>query len=190
MSALPTLVTRRLVLRPLQPEDAVTIAALGGQDFAVARWLTGCSWPYQEGDAESFVAEALAADPLTHEAVFAITLGGVMIGCISIEAPGDLDDMPDCPTLGYWLGSVFHGFGYATEAARAVLDWGFVAHDCQAIGARVFEENVVSRKVLRKLGFRPWGMTTRFARPLDRKVNCVVMRLERSADASADRTVA
>ncbi|WP_417671651.1 GNAT family N-acetyltransferase [Roseibium sp.] len=176
---LPTLRTRRLVLRPMVREDAATIEALGNRDFEVVRWLSGPSWPYEDGEAQAFVDQTLAGDPLRDEAVFAITLGGVMIGCVAIEAPGDLADLPDCPTLGYWLGSAFQGFGYGTEAAGAALAWAFGAHGCPSIGVRVYEENSSSRNLLRKLGFKPWGMTTRFARPLDRKVSCVVLRLTR-----------
>ena len=176
---LPDLKTRRLVLRPFQPSDAEAIAELGGRDFEVARWLTGCSWPYREGEAEAYVADTLSADPLEHEAAFAITLGGVFIGAISIEAPGDLPELPQCPTLGYWVGRSFQGFGYAAEAAAAILDWAFETYECDAIAARAFDENAASRGLLRKLGFKPWGKTERFAKPLDRTVSCVVVRLDR-----------
>lgn len=178
--SLPVLNTRRLVLRPLVAEDAEAMAALGGRDFEVARWMTSFSWPYEEGAAEVFLDHLLSADPLTQEAVFAITLGGVFTGIVAIEAPGDLGEAPDCPTLGYWLGRPFQGFGYANEAVEAALAWGFDAFRCPAIAARAFEDNRASRKLLRKQGFKPVGMTMRFAKVLDRKVTNIVMRLERS----------
>lgn len=177
---LPVLKTRRLILRPLRASDAEAIATLGGRDFEVARWLTGCSWPYEDGEAEKFVAKTLAEDPLEAEAVFAITLGGVFIGAVGIEAPGEILEQPDCPTLGYWLGRTFHGFGYASEAVAAVLEWAFRSHDCAAIAARAFEDNSASRGLLRKHGFKPADKTVRYAKPLDRKVTCVVVRLARS----------
>lgn len=186
---LPVLTTRRLVLRPLCAEDAEAIETLGGRDFEVARWMTSFAWPYEEGSAEKFIGEMLVADPLASEAVFAITLGGVFIGVVSIEAPGDLDDQPDCPTLGYWLGRPFHGFGYASEAVTAALDWGFDAFGCKAIAARAYEDNSASRALLRKMGFRPVGKTVRFARALDRKVTNIVVRLDR-ADFPTDRMAA
>lgn len=182
---LPVLKTRRLVMRPFNEGDAEAIANLGGRDFEVARWLTGCTWPYEDGAAEAFVDKvlhqgALDLDRMTGEAVFAITLGGIFIGTVAIQAPGDLEEQPDCPTLGYWLGRPFHGFGYATEAAEAVLEWAFAAFHCQAIAARAYEDNTASRAVLRKQGFRPVGKTVRFAKALDRKVSNIVVRLERS----------
>ena len=179
--SLPALNTRRLVLRPLVAADAEAMAALGGRDFEVARWITSFSWPYEEGAAEAFVDQMLSTDPLTQEAVFAITLGGIFIGVVAIEAPGDLGEAPDCPTLGYWLGRPFQGFGYANEAVDAALAWGFGAFRCPAIAARAYEDNRASRKLLRKQGFKPVGMTMRFAKALDRKVPNIVMRLERSS---------
>lgn len=179
--SLPTLKTRRLVLRPMQESDAEAIATLGGRDFEVVRWLTGCSWPYEEGDAEAYVATVLNGEAKKGEAAFAITLGGVFIGSIAMDAPGDLPEQPECPTIGYWIGRSFQGFGYSKEAALAVLDWAFEAYECQAIAARAFEQNEVSRGLLRALGFKPVGTTQRFAKPLDHEVDCVVLRLERDA---------
>ncbi|MBO6754689.1 MAG: GNAT family N-acetyltransferase [Roseibium sp.] len=177
---LPTIATPRLVLRAIAMSDAQAIAALGGRDFEIARWLTGCSWPYIDGEAEAFLQTVVDADPLRTEAAFAVTLDGVFIGTVAIEAPGEIAEQAECPSLGYWLGRPFHGFGYATEAARAALVWGFENHACPAIVARAFEDNCRSRAVLRKLGFKPVGKTIRFAKALDRKVDNIIVRLNRA----------
>ena len=121
MSRLPDIKTRRLVLRGLQQGDTEAIISLGNRDFEIVRWLTGAPWPYEQGATEAYVERVLTADPLDFEAVFAITLGGVFIGVVSIATPGDLQEQADCPTLGYWLGRPFHGFGYASEAVESVL---------------------------------------------------------------------
>lgn len=189
MITLPELKTRRLVLRPLEARDASAIADLGGRDFEIVRWLTGASWPYVEGEAEDFVRKLIGTDPMETEAAFVVTLGGVFIGVVAIEAPGDLKDLPDLPTLGYWIGRAFQGHGYAGEAVEAVLTWAFEAYGTQAIAARAFEDNTRSRALLRKMGFKPYSLTERFAKALDRRVSNVVVRLERS-DFEARREVA
>ncbi|EFO32950.1 ribosomal-protein-alanine N-acetyltransferase [Roseibium sp. TrichSKD4] len=187
---LPEISTRRLMLRPLKLEDASAIIELGGKDFEVARWMTSFTWPYEEGAAESFLRSIIRTDPVAEEAVFAITLGGVFIGLVSVQAPGDLkDQLPECPTVGYWIGRPFHGFGYATEAVVAALEWGFENHTCDAIAARAFEDNTASRGLLRKLGFKPYARTMRFSKALDRNVDNVVVRLARS-DFDMQRAVA
>lgn len=189
MSSLPVLKTRRLILRPLQEGDASAIAELGGKDFQIVRWLTGPSWPYVPGEAEDFVSRTVGSDPMETEAVFAITLGGVFIGVIGVEAPGELKELPDLPSVGYWIGRAFQGHGYASEAIDAALAWAFEAHSADAIAARAYEDNTRSRGLLRKFGFEPYSLTERFAKPLDRRVSNVVVRLDR-AEFEARRAVA
>lgn len=171
--------TRRLVLRPLETADAEAIDRLCSRDHDVVRWLTGMPWPPKDGAAAEFVAAAIDADPLRGEAAFAVTLGGVLIGLVAVKAPGDLADHPDCPSLGYWIGRPFQGFGYAGEAAAAALGWGFAAHDCKAMAARAFADNAASLKVLHRLGFRETGRMMRASLALRREVENMVLRLER-----------
>lgn len=189
MSILPDLKTRRLILRPVRLEDATAIADLAGKDFNVARWLTSYTWPYEEGAAEEFLKTVVGSNPMETEAIFAITLGGIFIGVVAIEAPGDLDDLPELPSIGYWLGRSFQGHGYASEAVDAALEWGFKAFKVNGIAARAYEDNSRSRTLLRKLGFKPFSLTELFAKPLDRRVSNVVVCLDK-ADFEERRQVA
>ncbi len=189
MITLPELKTRRLVLRPLEEDDAAAIADLGGRDFEIVRWLTGASWPYVEGEAEDFVSKVVGTDPMETEAAFVVTLGGVFIGVVAVQAPGDLVELSDLPTIGYWIGRAFQGHGYASEAVDAVLEWAFEVYGTDAIAARAFEDNFRSRGLLRKMGFKPYSITERFSRALDRRVSNVVVRLAR-ADFEARKEAA
>jgi RimJ/RimL family protein N-acetyltransferase len=47
------------------------------------------------------------------------------------------------------------GHGYATEAARACLDWGFAALPMPYITAMIAAENTPSIRVAQRLGFEP-----------------------------------
>ncbi|MCA1701094.1 MAG: GNAT family N-acetyltransferase, partial [Actinobacteria bacterium] len=60
--------------------------------------------------------------------------------------------------LGYALGVDFWGRGYATEAARAVLDEAFGALAMSRVVAITRATNFRSRRVLGKLGFIPRGL--------------------------------
>jgi [ribosomal protein S5]-alanine N-acetyltransferase len=60
---------------------------------------------------------------------------------------------PDEPELVYELLRAAHGRGYATEAARAVVNWVGEA-GYRRLWAGVRDWNVASRRVLEKLGFR------------------------------------
>jgi len=62
----------------------------------------------------------------------------------------------DEPELAFELLRATHGRGYATEAARAVVEWADAAgYGC--LWASVWDWNVASRRVLQKVGFRETG---------------------------------
>jgi RimJ/RimL family protein N-acetyltransferase len=66
--------------------------------------------------------------------------------------------------LGYWIGKPYWGRGYATEAARAALRWGFDSLGLERIYAYHFARNAASGRVLRKIGMTPEGIARRHVR--------------------------
>ena len=144
-------VTERLLLRPAWPEDAE--ALFGGiADEGVVRNLARAPWPYLPEHARQFVM--LERDPRFPR--FLITrpgeCGSDLIGCIGIDAgEGGVE-------LGYWIARPHWRQGYATEAARGVIEIArLLDHDKLVAGH--FTDNPASGRVLRKLGFRPTGKT-------------------------------
>ncbi|MEP3602324.1 MAG: GNAT family N-acetyltransferase [Stappiaceae bacterium] len=176
---LPLIETVRLALRPIGFGDVSAIESLCGHDFDVVRWLTGFDWPYVSGTAAAFVEELIVSDPIANEAVFAVTYENAFVGVTAIEGPGELQDFPALPSLGYWLGRPYHGRGFASEAARATLNWAFEAHDAPRIGARVFQNNLASLKVLASLGFVEVGSEMRYSKVLKQEVDNRVLVLDR-----------
>ena len=73
-----------------------------------------------------------------------------IVGCVA------LGRHEDDVVLGYWIAREHWGQGYATEAARAVLQLAKVLGH-QRIVANHFVDNPASGRVLRKLGFCPTG---------------------------------
>ncbi|AYB43910.1 GNAT family protein [Paenibacillus lautus] len=59
--------------------------------------------------------------------------------------------------IGWVFHSAYHGMGYATEAARALLQYGFEALGIHRIIATCQPENTPSYKVMEKLGMRREG---------------------------------
>ena len=59
--------------------------------------------------------------------------------------------------LGYWIGVPYWGDGYATEASRALVDYGFGTLGLHRIFASHFANNPASARVLRKIGMRHEG---------------------------------
>ena len=175
-SSIPVLETERLVLRAPRLEDAEAIATLVN-DRRIAENTLRIPHPYGLADAQAFIASANAGDG---EIVFVIAgRDGGVLGCCGIA---QLDGAT--PEIGYWLGVPYWGKGYATEAARALIDHAFVdlGHDTLVAGARL--SNPASRRVLEKCGFQWTGVglyrirALRSSAPLDR------FRLDRGLWAS------
>jgi RimJ/RimL family protein N-acetyltransferase len=59
--------------------------------------------------------------------------------------------------IAYGFGHPWWGHGYATEAARASIDWAFAAFDFPEVVALTNPDNVASQRVLAKIGFVPAG---------------------------------
>jgi RimJ/RimL family protein N-acetyltransferase len=149
-ACIPVLETERLVLRAPRFEDAKSISMLAN-DRLIAENTARIPHPYRLTDAETFVAQANRDDSQTN---FLITLAdGTIMGACGLSM---LDRA--APEIGYWLGLTFWGNGYATEAARAVIDWAFGDGDHEALQAGARVTNPASRRVLEKCGFQWTGV--------------------------------
>jgi RimJ/RimL family protein N-acetyltransferase len=174
----PVLETERLVLRAPRPEDAKAIATLVN-DRRIAENTLRIPHPYTLKDAQAFLASANTTDDETVFLITARSAGARVLGCCGIAR---LDGKQ--PEIGYWLGVPFWGNGYATEAARAVIDHAFgdLGYEHLLGGARV--SNPASRRVLEKCGFQWTGVglyrirALRSSAPIDR------FRLDRGLWAS------
>lgn len=60
--------------------------------------------------------------------------------------------------IGWWLRPAYWGNGYATEAARQVLDWVWAETDHARVVAHTVEANVGSWKIMERLGMSRLGV--------------------------------
>ena len=61
------------------------------------------------------------------------------------------------PEIGYGINDEFQGRGYAMEAIKLALEWGFSHFGVTAIEAETDQYNIASQKVLAKCGFKATG---------------------------------
>src|SRR3954453_11979297 len=154
LSQQPELKTERLLLRPLAIADAPDIQRLAGAK-EIADTTLLIPHPYPDGAAETFI-NAVAQDWAEKKsAVFAMTLAdsGQLCGTIGLM----LEPKHSRAEMGYWLGVPFWGRGICTEAARAVLRFGFEDLSMNKILAHHFIRNPASGRVLQKLGMKCEG---------------------------------
>jgi RimJ/RimL family protein N-acetyltransferase len=140
--------TERLVLRKPTLADVSTMTRLAN-DRRIAINTRRLPHPYLQDHAVAFVN----AQNSDRETVFLIERDFRPIGMVGIDWRA-----PENPELGYWIGVDHWGQGFATEAARAAIDFTFEEFDIEHIisGARV--ANPASRNVLEKCGFQWSGV--------------------------------
>jgi len=131
----PTLHTDRLPLRPHALADAPELARLAGAREVAATTLR-IPHPYSVADAEAFISGWQDAD---ERVAFAVVLreNSVLLGGAGLR----LEKEHRHAELGYWIGTPYWGKGYATEAARAILRYGFEVLKLHRIHASHFADN-------------------------------------------------
>jgi len=149
-----TLVTDRLVLRPFRMADAPLIQRLAG-DRAVAATTLRIPHPYPDGFAEDWIRPQAEEFEKGKSAIFAIEIASRAELCGAIGLAVNIEDRH--AELGYWIGVPFWNCGYCTEAARAVLAFGFETLRLHRIHAAHFVSNPASGRVLSKLGMKQEG---------------------------------
>ncbi|WBU57008.1 GNAT family N-acetyltransferase [Paracoccus sediminicola] len=84
------------------------------------------------------------------------SVDGVLLGAITLDnirrGPAQM------ATIGYWIGEPFARQGYMTEAIDAVVRHAFTALDLSRIEAACLPDNVASRGVLERSGFKYEGV--------------------------------
>lgn len=141
--------TDRLILRPLNDDDAGRIALLGG-DWEVASMTGRIPYPYSADAAQHWLTGVAHG-----EVVFGIWHAGELIGlCGYSPQPGGSAE------LGYWIGKPYWGQGFATEASRALMNYGFAKGGIKRFTCCHFAGNPASARVAAKLGFKSLGPCT------------------------------
>jgi [ribosomal protein S5]-alanine N-acetyltransferase len=142
--------TLRLILREFSESDIPELLPLIGAREIAATTLR-IPHPYEEKHAREF----FATTPKENELRLAIRLRstGRLCGGIGLHP----DTQHSEAELGYWIGVPFWGNGYATEAARAVIEYGFQKLKLERIIASHFKGNDRSGRVLQRIGMHHEG---------------------------------
>lgn len=147
---IPTLQTARLRLRPFTDADADSLFALHSDAYVLRYWD---SPPWREpARAVRFLATSrqMAEDGTGARVAIDRLSDGAFLGWCGLTRwnPGYRS-----ASLGYCFGEAAWGHGYATEAAHALLAWGYETLDLNRVQAETDTRNLASARVLEKLGF-------------------------------------
>jgi len=153
VSGLP-LLTARLLIRSFVPDDVAALSMLYG-DPRVMRYV-GIGVPLTPDETRDALERIMRDEQRHGFAAWAVTRRGAddLIG----EAGLQLLEGGREVELTYLFSPAAWGKGYASEAAAAVLDYGFTELGLSRVVAVAYPANAASLAVLRKLGMRSEGV--------------------------------
>jgi RimJ/RimL family protein N-acetyltransferase len=175
----PTLRTDRLVLRPLAMGDLDELAALHAEE-SFWRYPFGRAWSRDE--TASFLERTIARyrDPGVDVSAVVVADSGELAGWAGLSVPTFLPEILPAVEVGWRLGERHRGRGFATEAGRAWVRYGFEQLGLGSIVSIYEPDNIASGAVMRRLGFTLERETTHPAHG----VGLHVMSLARDAWAT------
>jgi ribosomal-protein-alanine N-acetyltransferase len=144
--------TERLLLRPFQLGDAADVFAYS-KDEEFCFYLTPGPPPGTLTEVEQDLARIVRL-PWRDYPHFAIVLNGVVVGAVNLK----IEHSDQIANLGYAVARDCWGKGLATEATRAIVDYGFRTFRLAKVFARADPRNVGSVRVLEKLGMQREGL--------------------------------
>ncbi|MBZ9571097.1 GNAT family N-acetyltransferase [Methanobrevibacter sp. TMH8] len=162
-------------LRKFKKQDVDSITKYANNKN-IAKWLTNeFPHPYSKKDAGIFIDIVSKEDPII---VFAIEINGEAAGAIAVTPESEnknneskekheknkqhnteiqdtkINICNKQAELGYWLGEKYWNKGIMTSVIKKMVNYGFETFDIDCIFATPFLENIVSQKVLKKVGFK------------------------------------
>ena len=148
-SAMPTLKTERLILRPMRVSDAADMYdyAKGSEVTTYLLWSPHPSQSYTK-DYLKYIEKRYRLGEFYDWAVVDLESARMIGTCgfTRFDFPHDIGE------IGYVLSPAFHGRGFGTEAAARVLRFGFEELGLHRIEVKFMQGNAASLHVAEKLG--------------------------------------
>jgi RimJ/RimL family protein N-acetyltransferase len=145
-----SLTTANLSLREFSERDWKSVHEYASDPQVVKHLLWG---PNTEEDTRNFIRVAISYEQqeprIDYELGVVLRSEDVLIGACGIHV-SNLQNKEGL--IGYCFNRNFWGKGYATEAAHALLDFGFKQLGLHRVSALCDPENVASARVLEKIG--------------------------------------
>lgn len=152
--------TKRLILREWEDKDIEPFARIN-QDPRVLEFLLR---PLSKEESSAWIKKINESCKENRFGLWAATLktgdpslkhaGTRLIGFIGLNIPTFKAHFIPCVEIGWRLGSQFWGHGYATEGARAILEYAFEQLYLKEIVAFTVPANTHSIRVMEKIGMK------------------------------------
>jgi ribosomal-protein-alanine N-acetyltransferase len=148
---IPRLVTERLLLREWRAADREPFAEMNADPRVMEHFPAMLS----RAESDAFVDRIVARWSANGYGLWVVerAADGVFLGFTGLAAPVvDVPGMPPFVEVGWRFAVDAWGHGYATEAARAAVAWGFDVLGLDEIASWTTVANLKSRAVMERLG--------------------------------------
>lgn len=144
--------TDRLILRKWREEDLDPFSLIN----ADARVMEYFPYRLTREEIQAFIERSNKQIDDHGYGLFACELkdAGIFLGCVGLAIPTFEADFTPCVDIGWRLAFDYWGRGYATQAAKAVLKFGFEAVGLNEILSWTVPENIRSRNVMERIGMK------------------------------------
>lgn len=155
LAEIPILETKRLRLRPPRKSDIDDYAALNADPEVVRYFGAGTEGPWDRGRSWRHLAFLIGHWQLADCGTWAMEKRDTaeLVGVVGFSEPADWPGFE----LAWMLARRWWGNGYATEAARAALDYAFNMWKRDRVISLIHPANVASIRVAERIGERLEG---------------------------------
>lgn len=152
MESAPVLTTSRLRLRPWRETDLPTFAAINADPVAMEFFASVRT----RAESDEMVKRINGHFERHGFGLWAVEVVGVadFIGFVGLNVPDFQTHFTPCVEIGWRLSPEYWGHGYATEAAREALRFGFETAGLDSIVSFTVPENLRSRAVMERIGMK------------------------------------
>lgn len=142
-------------LKPLEMDDTIGIfSIINRQREYIGRWLPFVQYTKKVEDTKKFVASMLDGPDKHTSKVYSIMIAEELIGLISFK---DISQVNKSTEIGYWISEDYQGQGIMTNAVRRLCAIAFDEWELNRIVIKCAEENIPSKRIPQKIGFRYEG---------------------------------
>jgi RimJ/RimL family protein N-acetyltransferase len=145
-----TLAGERVVLRPWQERDADAFAAMNADERVMEFFVA----PLTRVESDELRSRMRAAIEERGWGWWCVDIDGQCAGFTGLSTPPYQTRFTPCVEVGWRFRPQFWGHGYATEAARLALDYGFNALQLEEIVSFAAAGNIRSRRVMERIGMQ------------------------------------
>ena len=145
------IITRELVLRLIETDEAANFAAIIRHSATLHHWIDWCKPDFSTQEAETFIA-ATRKNWITADSYGFGVYERESDNLIGMVALNELYHTFNMASLGYWIADTKQGQGYGKKALEALIEFCFAELKLTRLEAVCDPENIPSQRLIESCG--------------------------------------